>query len=71
MSESDNNGPAGGVGGKSAEAEEYAGWCVVRLDDNGNRFEIASGLSHAEAQSRVKEFEELGHKQTYWVVREG
>jgi len=43
-------------------------WAVVRLDDNGNHFEIAHGLRYAEAQKIVRQFEESGHKQCYWIV---
>ncbi len=45
-------------------------WTVVRLDDNGNRFEIARGLRHADAQEIVRQFEESGHKQCYWIMSE-
>jgi ribosomal protein S18 acetylase RimI-like enzyme len=43
-------------------------WSVWRQDDNGSRFEVARGLSRAEAERRVRDFESLGHKQTYWLV---
>ena len=42
-------------------------WTVLRSDDNGNRFVIAHGLSHAAAQTMVKQFEDSGHKQCYWI----
>ena len=50
------------------EAQEPAGsddWCVVRLDDNGNTFILARGLSREEAQKMVADYERRGHKQTY------
>lgn len=42
-------------------------WSVWRQDDNGNRFEIARGLSRKAAETAAKGFEESGHKQTYWI----
>jgi len=46
-------------------------WGIWRQDDNGNRFEVASGLSREDADKMLKEFEERGHKQAYWLQREG
>jgi hypothetical protein len=43
-------------------------WRVMRLDDNGNHFEIARGLPRTKAQEMVKQFEESGHKQFYWIL---
>ncbi|MFJ2187662.1 SPOR domain-containing protein [Kitasatospora sp. NPDC087861] len=40
---------------------------VMRQDDNGNRFLVATGLERAEAQRLAAEFEARGHKQLYWV----
>jgi hypothetical protein len=40
---------------------------LVRQGDNGNRFEVKSFTSSCEAQSAVRAFESLGHKQTYWI----
>ena len=42
-------------------------WRVLRQDDNGNRFEIAGGLPRRAAEQMLKDFEESGHKQVYWV----
>jgi hypothetical protein len=42
-------------------------WRVVRQDDNGNRFVIAEVESLVDAERLVRQFETLGHKQTYWV----
>ena len=52
--------------GESASARE-ASWSVWRQDDSGNQFEIARGLSRSAAEKAVQEFEERGHKQTYWI----
>ena len=43
-------------------------WAVVRLDDNGNHFQIASNLPYIEAEQTVRQFEESGHKQCYWIM---
>ncbi|WP_324605802.1 (deoxy)nucleoside triphosphate pyrophosphohydrolase [Streptomyces sp. NRRL B-24484] len=40
---------------------------VMRQDDNGNRFPVATGLGRAEAEALAAEFEARGHKQLYWV----
>ncbi|MEV6211048.1 (deoxy)nucleoside triphosphate pyrophosphohydrolase [Kitasatospora sp. NPDC051914] len=40
---------------------------VMRQDDNGNRFLVATGLGRAEAEALAAEFEARGHKQLYWV----
>ena len=48
-------------------ATERHVWRVMRQDDNGNHFEIARDLSHAEAQAMLKRFEESAHKQFYWI----
>lgn len=42
-------------------------WSVWGQDDNGNRYEMARGLTRDAAEKRAREFEEKGHKQTYWV----
>lgn len=40
-------------------------WRVVRLDDNGNRFEVTRGLSAEAADRLIRIFEGKKHKQTY------
>ena len=40
---------------------------VWRQDDHGNRFEVARGLSRAEAARELERLEAAGHKQTYWI----
>lgn len=45
-------------------------WAVVRQDDNGNRFVVQTGLSQAEAERLVAEFQARGHKQMYWAEPE-
>ena len=37
------------------------------MDDNGNRFEVARGLSKVEASRRLERLEASGHKQHYWL----
>lgn len=44
-------------------------WSVLRLDDNGNSFEIARHLTRDSAEEIVRQFEISGHKQTYSLVR--
>jgi hypothetical protein len=50
----------------SAEAYEpkYSVW---RRDDNGNIFLVKDGLNRSDAFRIVREFEETGHKQSYWI----
>ncbi|WP_178119599.1 hypothetical protein [Pseudomonas sp. SCB32] len=45
-------------------------WCLVRLDDNGNRFVMRRQLSRAEAEALARDYQARGHKQTYWAERE-
>lgn len=42
-------------------------WCVMRQDDNGNRYVIASQLTESEARLLSAAYEARGHKQMYWV----
>jgi len=44
-------------------------WRVVRLDDNGNVFEVTRVASQCEAEHIAGDFERRGHKQTYSVER--
>jgi len=37
---------------------------IIRQDDNGNRFVVATKLSEQSADARLASF--IGHKQTYW-----
>ena len=46
-------------------------WQVLRLDDNGNRFVVARCASEDEARRLADEFSARGHKQAYWVERDG
>lgn len=43
-------------------------WTVMRLDDNGNTFEVGAYGTRCEADLVADTFEARGHKQTYWVV---
>jgi hypothetical protein len=42
-------------------------WVVWRQDDNGVRAEVARFASSAPAHAVARYFEQLGHKQIYWV----
>lgn len=52
------------------EESDSPSWTVWRIDDNGNRFEVARHLTQAEAESLVEEFTRRGHKQLYWSERD-
>ncbi len=43
---------------------KYSAW---RQDDNGNIFLVQDRLTENDAFRLVREFEDKGHKQTYWV----
>jgi hypothetical protein len=45
-------------------------WRVMRLDDNGNTFIVATKLEEGAARERVDELQRRGHKQTYWCEPE-
>ena len=42
-------------------------WLVMRQDDNGNRYVVASGLTEAEARALAASYEARAHKQMYGV----
>jgi hypothetical protein len=42
-------------------------WCVMRQDDSGNRYVVASALTEAEAQLLAASYAGRGHKQLYWI----
>jgi hypothetical protein len=46
-------------------------WSVWRQDDNGNAFLVMEGMTEGEASRLARDLESRGHKQTYWVRREG
>ena len=51
-----------------ASAAEGPGlWRLLRQDDNGNRFVLATFASRSDAEAQRRAFEARGHKQTYWV----
>lgn len=52
--------------GPSSSRGELA-YSVWRQDDNGNRFEVARGLSWAAASRSLARFEASGHKQMFWI----
>ena len=43
------------------------GYSVWRQDDHGNVFLVKGRLTETEALQLVRELENKGHKQTYWV----
>ncbi|MCW1883231.1 hypothetical protein OKA04_00720 [Luteolibacter flavescens] len=45
-------------------------WSVWRQDDHGNSFLVEANLTKSQAERLQVEFEERGHKQTYWAVDE-
>ena len=45
-----------------------ARWRLMRLDDNGNEFEIARFADEAQARAACAGYEQKGHKQLYFVV---
>lgn len=45
-------------------------WQLLRLDDNGNRFVMRSGLTREEAEALARDYQARGHKQTYWAAPE-
>jgi hypothetical protein len=59
----DKDNRAGGVVTKTHEPV----WSVWRQDDNGNVFVVEDGLTEVDALRLVRDFEEKGHKQTYWA----
>ncbi|MFV3367330.1 hypothetical protein ACNFH5_04025 [Pseudomonas sp. NY15435] len=46
---------------------EQRDWCLLRLDDNGNRFVMRRQLTRAEAEALARDYQARGHKQTYWA----
>ncbi len=50
-------------------AEESGPFCVWRLDDNGNEFQVREFASRRNAEAYRDELAAKGHKQTYWVRR--
>ena len=46
-------------------------WAVYRTDDTGNSFLVREHLTQEQAERLVAEFTARGHKQYYWIEREG
>lgn len=42
-------------------------WCVRRIDDNGNTFDVAAFSHRCGADAHAATLSARGHKQTYWV----
>jgi hypothetical protein len=45
-------------------------WRVLRLDDNGNTYQVAKATTEDEARAIAAAFEARGHKQMYFVERD-
>ena len=43
-------------------------FAVMRLDDNGNEFEVTRTTNRCEAEAIAAMYTTRGHKQTYWVL---
>ncbi|MDI1482679.1 hypothetical protein [Polyangium sp. y55x31] len=46
-------------------------WSLWRQDDHGQRYEMSTFLSYSRAMRECATFEARGHKQMYWVRRQG
>ncbi|MDC0744586.1 hypothetical protein [Polyangium mundeleinium] len=46
-------------------------WSLWRQDDNGQRYEMSTFLSYSRAVRACAAFDARGHKQMYWVRRQG
>ena len=53
------------------DAKAEAGWVLWRQDDNGVRVAFRRFDGREEAEARLREFEALHHKQTYWIAPAG
>jgi hypothetical protein len=42
-------------------------WALWRQDDNGHRFLVSVRQTLSDAEEEKRLYEELGHKQFYWV----
>lgn len=51
------------------DSDSQTVWSVLRLDDNGVEFVMASKLTRPEADALAKKYEARGHKQTYWISK--
>lgn len=48
------------------EAQSESLWRVYRVDDHGNRFELACNLTRRGADGLILDYQGKGHKQTYY-----
>ncbi|MFF2405522.1 SPOR domain-containing protein [Streptomyces sp. NPDC058092] len=46
-------------------------WLVIREDDNGNRYRVGRYATQGEARKIADKLDAHGHKQLYWVERNG
>lgn len=44
-------------------------WDLLRQDDNGNSFPVATFTGYAKARARIAELDALQHKQLYWLEK--
>lgn len=52
------------------EEDKKVYYTLCRQDDNGNVFVIQKNLSREKAMQMMKELEDRGHKQMYWIKGE-
>lgn len=64
-------GPEVGFWHPQLEPAKMPRWTVWRQDDNGGRFEVDTFLAYSRAMRLCNELESRGHKQMYWVSRQG
>uniref|UniRef100_A0A7S1G1Q8 Uncharacterized protein n=1 Tax=Bicosoecida sp. CB-2014 TaxID=1486930 RepID=A0A7S1G1Q8_9STRA len=58
-------------GGAEPPQQAAGKWVVWRVDTHGNKVVMRRTESEEEALRVAREFEARGHKQAYWVTREG
>jgi hypothetical protein len=51
-------------------AQRTPTWTVMRQDDHGNHFVVATKLAQQAAEQLVALYEQRGHKQHYWATSE-
>lgn len=44
-------------------------WDLLRQDDNGNSFPVATFTGYAKARARIAELDAMQHKQLYWLEK--
>ena len=44
-------------------------YVLMRMDDNGNEFEVKRSSKRGRLEKLRKEYEDRGHRQIYWIRR--